>query len=268
MKSHKAELPKERIWEEWKKWALKGEWPGLGLSMLVDMEWADPEIVALVSVPQDLEWHPEGDVFIHTCHVVNAAARIAEREQLDEHDRLVLLLAAVAHDFGKPSTTRKKGGRWRTKGHCQVGVKPAKQFLERIGAPQAIVAEVLPLVAEHLVHAGIKDPSPRAVRRLANRLAPASVEALSRLVEADHSGRPPLPAGNPFQVWVDKARALDVSNGEPQPILKGRHLIDLGVHPGRHMGAMLSHAFEVQLDGGFDNLDSAIQWAQGQMGDK
>ena len=266
MSHAKKELPKERIWEEWKKWALKGERPSQGLWILHRTHWLDREIDDLADTPQDPEWHPEGDVFEHTGHVVDAAAVIADREQLDEHDRLVLLLAALCHDFGKPSTTKMEGGRWRSKGHCQAGVEHAERFLGRIGAPLAIIAEMLPLISEHLVHAGIPDPSPKAVRRLANRIAPASIEALGRVVEADHSGRPPLAKGNPLKVWVDKAHDLNVFSDKPQPILKGRHLIEQGVKPGKAMGVLLNKAFEAQLDGKFLNEEDARLWANDHMG--
>jgi tRNA nucleotidyltransferase (CCA-adding enzyme) len=260
MAPQKPELPKERIWEEWKKWALKGVKPSLGLKLLVDVDWADPEIVALVDCPQDSEWHPEGTVEVHTGHVVDAAAVIADRDQLDEHDRLVLLLAALCHDFGKPSTTKMEGGRWRSKRHCQAGVEHAERFLGRIGAPLAIIAEVLPLISEHLVHAGVKDPSDRAVRRLANRLYPSNIHMLSMLVQADHNGRPPLPHGNPLALWVSIADKLDVINQPPIAILKGRHLIPLGVKPGKEMGKMLTLALEAQLDGKFSNLQEGVAW--------
>ncbi len=263
MRSMKSELPKERIWEEWKKWALKGRWPSMGLIILQDMDWLDQEIEDLIDTPQDPEWHPEGDVFVHTCHVVDAAAMIADREQLDEHDRLVLMLAALCHDFGKPSTTKMEGGRWRSKMHCQAGVEHAERFLGRIGAPLAIIAEILPLVSEHLVHAGIPDPSSKAVRRLANRIAPASIEALARVVESDHSGRPPLPKGNPLQIWVDKAHDLNVFSDKPKPILMGRHLVEMGIKPGKPMGVLLNKAFEAQLDGVFNDLDNAKMWVIG-----
>jgi len=260
MAQFKSELPKERMWEEWKKWALKGCAPSFGLQTLLHTYWLDPEIKALVRTPQDKEWHPEGDVFIHTCHVVDAAARIAEREQLGDHDRIVLLFAALCHDFGKPPTTKFEDGRWRAKGHCEAGVEPAEAFLERIGAPRSVIVEVLPLISEHLVHAGIDNPSDRAIRRLANRIAPATITALGRVVEADHSGRPPLPPGNPFKSWTDRADQLDIATDKPAPILMGRHLMGMGIKPGRLMGEMLDAAFEAQLDGEFSDIDGAFDW--------
>jgi tRNA nucleotidyltransferase (CCA-adding enzyme) len=264
MAPQKSELPKERIWEEWKKWALKGVKPSDGLMIMFYSHWLDPEIKVLYKTPQDPEYHPEGNVFIHTCHVVDAAAEIAEREQLEDNDRLVLMFAALCHDFGKPSTTTFERGRWRAKGHSQAGVEPARAFLERIGAPSGVILEVLPLIQEHLVHAGIDNPSPRAIRRLANRIAPSNINALSRLIEADHSGRPPLPKGNPFLAWVKRANELNVSSSKPQAILLGRHLIEMGMKPGIDMGVVLKRAFQAQLDGDFDNIDNAKEWVKNQ----
>jgi len=259
-------LPKERIWEEWKKLALKGRNAFLGLNSLMLSGWLEcfPELRALLKVPQDEIWHPEGDVWVHTCHVVNAAFKVADREQLGDHDRLVLIFAALCHDFGKPETTAKIDGRWRARGHCEAGVEPARRFLERIGAPAAVIVEVLPLISDHLVHAGVKDPSDKAIRRLANRIAPASIEALGRVVEADHSGRPPLPVGNPLSVWVERAASLNVCDSKPEAILKGRHLIEMGIQPGKQMGDVLKRAFEAQLDGVFDDVESAKKWCENE----
>lgn len=261
MQKAKSELPKERLWEEWKKWALKGRFPGLGLEMLVSTHWDDSEIDCIRFVPQDPEWHPEGDVFVHTCLVVDQAAKIADREQLGDEDRMVLMFAALCHDFGKASTTEFIDGRWRARGHCEASVKPAEDFLTRIGAPLAIVGHVKRLVIEHLAHAGAQ-PTERVVRRLANRIHPTSVRMLSMVVEADHSGRSPLPPGNPFQSWVDMAEKLSIDKKKPEPILMGRHMIEMGVKPGAHMGKLLHEAFEAQLDGQFSTLDEALQWAK------
>ncbi len=261
MADSKYELPKERMWEEWKKWAIKGEYPSQGLWTLMSMNWLDDEIASMSHVPQDAEWHPEGDVFVHTCHVVDQAARIAKREQLDDEDRMTLLFSALCHDMGKPMTTEFIDGRYRARGHCEAGVDPARNFLDRIGCPGDISRAVLKLIKEHLVHAG-NEPTERAVRRLATRLSPTPISLLSLLVEADHSGRPPLPKGNPFKEWEAMAEELQVREEEPKPILMGRHLIDLGMTPGREMGVVLDEAFEAQLDGAFSSLDEAIEWLE------
>lgn len=256
-------LPKERIWEEWKKFATRGKSAFYGFLVLSETGWVDlfPELRALIGVPQDPEWHPEGEVWTHTTMVVQQAMDIATREQLDDEDRMTLFFAALCHDMGKPATTKHEGGRWRAKGHCEEGAAHAESFLVSIGAPKWLISKVKPLVVEHLVHAGAQ-PTDRAVRRLAMRLRPTNIRMLSMLIEADHSGRAPLPPGNPFLPWLDKAKTLSLNDSQPVPILRGRDLIVLGVKPGAQMGAMLDRAFQAQLDGVFSNLDEAIQWAQ------
>src|SRR5262249_9793230 len=142
-----------------------------------------PEIEKLRGVPQDPEWHPEGDVGVHTMHVVDAAARIARREKIEGDDRAVLLFAALSHDFGKPATTdlRERYGsmRWTSWGHEPLGGPIARQFLQRIGIKASIVERVVPIIENHLAHHSIGASSKdgitsRAVRRLAMRIAPAS----------------------------------------------------------------------------------------------
>lgn len=257
----KSELPKERIWEEWKKWALKGVKPSAGLFDLTHVLWDNPEIRSLHRVPQDPEWHPEGNVFIHTCQVVDCAAHIAEREQLDDDDRLVLMFSALCHDFGKASTTKFVDGRWRATGHCAASVPLAEKFLRDIGAPKFVISQVKELVAEHLIHAGA-NPTDRAIKRLSNRLKHSSIRMLDMVVEADASGRKPLPWRRPMAHWVEAADKLGIANRQPEHILKGRHLLDLGMQPNKRMGVFLKVAFNAQLDGQFDNIDEAIKWAQ------
>lgn len=203
----------------------------------------------------------QGDVFIHTCQVVDCAAYIANREELDDHNRMVLMFAALCHDFGKPYTTRVINGRIRAPGHCEAGVPLAEDFLNRIGAPISVRNAVIELVKDHLVHAGAK-PTDKAVRRLANRLRHSSIRMLDMLVEADASGRMPLPWRRPMADWVDAANKLHLSSNPPRSILSGRHLIDLGVRPGPQIGAILKRAFNAQMDGRFNDLDGAIAWAR------
>lgn len=256
------QLPKERIWEEWKKWALKSVKPSDGLIVLNQTTWIRhyPEIYALAHCEQDPEWHPEGSVYTHTKHVLDKAVEIAERENLDTQDRLILVFAALCHDFGKPSTTKMIDGRWRSPGHCEAGLELIDTFMERIGAPLWLIDPVKRLTKEHLVH--MNKPTARTIRRLANRLKHSNIYMLSLLVEADASGRPPLPHRSPMAEWVEMAKQLKVDNGEPKPILLGRHLIELGVSPGPIMGHILEQAFQAQLDGKFDSLDQAINWYQ------
>ncbi len=255
-------LSRERLWWEFEKWT-RGASPSLGLEFLEKSGWLDvfPALSLMRGVPQSAHWHPEGDVWIHTKYVCDAAATIAVRREFSPEERTILLLAALLHDCGKPSTTTHEDGRIRARGHCRAGVEVASDFLDGIMTPPAITARILPLIDNHLVHTSSKgSPSRRAVMRLARRLEPASIRLWAALCEADLSGRPPLPPRNPCEDWESAAAGLNLSERGPKAILMGRHLLERGVEPGPEMGATLKAAFEAQLDDSFRDLDGALEW--------
>ncbi|HTA29355.1 MAG TPA: hypothetical protein VK731_02660 [Candidatus Cybelea sp.] len=268
MKGSFAELAVERVREEWFKWAHGSRLPSAGLRFLVETEWIDhfPEIGALIGTEQEPEWHPEGDVFTHTCHCCDALVRLPQWREADTESRIVYMLAVLAHDFGKPATTHRamKEGRERivSPGHESAGMEPARFFLARIAAPLAVVQRVIPLVQNHLFH--LETISDRAVRRLARRLAPESIEGLCLVMTADSMGRPPRPATVPENVkaLLSRAHELEVRQKPPAPILQGRHLLPLGVPPGPRLGEILDKAYEAQLEGVIGDLEGAMRWAE------
>ena len=107
------ELPKERVYEEWKKLLLKAPNPSVGFELMRKWDITAryfPELHALAGVPQDPKWHPEGDVWVHTMMSVDAMAGELKRKrekgkEEDEKQQLKLLFAELCHDFGKPLTT-------------------------------------------------------------------------------------------------------------------------------------------------------------------
>ncbi|NBV24107.1 MAG: polynucleotide adenylyltransferase [Proteobacteria bacterium] len=266
IKATYAELALERVRDEWFKWAAKSVVPSVGLRFLADTEWLEhfPEIAALRGTPQDPEWHPEGDVFTHTAHCCDALVKVPEWQAADEESRITWMLAVLAHDFGKPAVTHEamRDGRMRivSPGHEEGGVEPALKFLERIHSPHAIRDRVLPLVANHLAH--LQPVTDRAVRRLAKRLEPETIAGLCVIVTADHSGRPPKPAGVPESVKKLRAKAeeLRVQDSAPKPILQGRHLVAAGMKPGKEFKTILHDAFDAQLEGQFGDLEGAQEW--------
>jgi tRNA nucleotidyltransferase (CCA-adding enzyme) len=261
-----AELPIERVQAEWWKWATRSKRPSRGLAFLRDCEWLVhfPEMHALVGVQQDREWHPEGDVWTHTLHVVDALASRAEWTEADESTRGITMLAALAHDFGKPASTRVEqrdgGERIVSPGHEGLGGSISAAFLERLGMPLGVTARVVPLVTEHMAH--LAPPSPRSVRRLASRLRPATVIELAQVIAADAAGRPPLRPDphSHLAALLDIARELELSAEAPQAIVLGRHLLEAGWSPGPELGRALKRAFEAQLDGEFSDVQGGVNW--------
>ncbi len=109
-----TDLPKERIWGELEKLLLKAQKPSIGLKWLYDFGVVNqifPELQSLVGVPQEAEWHPEGDVDVHTLMVVDEARKLID--DLPYERQVAVMIGALAHDFGKPPTTEFVDGRNR-----------------------------------------------------------------------------------------------------------------------------------------------------------
>lgn len=248
-----AKLAPEAMWSEFEKWAKRSVKPSMGLDFLVDtgMIVIFPEIEAMIGKPQDPEWHPEGDVFDHTKHVVDAAAGKG----------VVAVLGALCHDMGKATTTVRhpETGRWVSPKHAGKGEAPTRSFLARIGAPKKIVEAVVEIVKDHMTHVG-KDPITKTqARRLLVRLKNADQADLFAVIKADHSGRPPLLAEFPVRAQKLQDMCFEVEN-EVKPIVMGRHLQALGMVGGVHFGPILKAAFEAQMEGVFSDVDAGVAW--------
>lgn len=265
------ELSTERIWTEWEKLALKAETPSRSLQTLYDVQWEEhfPELAAIRGIEQGLFWHPEGTVDKHVALAADVAASIARRDSLDKQDALVLVLAAIAHDFGKSETTEHTAdGHITSRGHAEVGAGLAESFLERLGSPEIIKKHVSILVKEHMAHVAFQNekPSKKAVIRLMRRLEGngngPGIEQWARLVDADCLGRGGEGKSSPSKEWLDIARGLNSGMKAPSTMLTGEHLIDLGLKPGPKFKEILTLARDAQDDGLFDNEPSALTWVK------
>ena len=262
------DLPAERIWGEIEK-LLDAPAPSIGLALALDLGVVHklfPELAALVNCEQEPEWHPEGDVWVHTLQVVDQAR--TRVDDLARPERLAVMLGAICHDFGKPATTAFIDGRIRSIDHEEQGVAPATSFLDRLNVHSFegydVRKQVLGLTAHHLkpgMWFKVKDEvGDGAFRRLAQKV---DLELLARLAKSDCLGRVPGVFNCEAMDWfLARARALGVEKRPPAPLLLGRHLIDLGVRPGPYMGGILKAVYELQLDGHVDTLDGAIEAAR------
>jgi len=266
-------LAAERVGEELKKLLVKGVWPSLGLQMLRVTGALDalfPELVALIGCPQEQEWHPEGDVWVHTLMVTDEAARLARADGCSERDTLLTVLAALCHDLGKPPTTTVEDGRIRSRDHESQGEGPTRAFCARLGITADDVDVVVALVKDHLKPFMLwreRDTlGDAAIRRLALRVP---LPLLVRVASADFFGRTTpeaLRRDDPAGPWLlEKARALAVADAAPKPILLGRDLQALGLAPGKQFGALLKEAFEAQLEGAFADHDGAVAWLKARV---
>jgi tRNA nucleotidyltransferase (CCA-adding enzyme) len=244
------DLPPERIWGELEKLLLRAARPSIGFALALELGVVDqlfPELKALVGCQQEPEWHPEGDVWVHTLMVIDQARR--RIDDLDHADQLIVMLGAVTHDFGKPATTAWIDGRIRSLNHEEEGVAPATAFLDRLNIHtfdgKDVRTQVLGLVAHHLKPGmlyKVRDTlTDGAFRRLAQK---ANLELLARLAKSDCLGRTGDFDCTAMDWFLERARALGVDRSPPKPLLLGRHLLDLGMQPGPDMGALLKQVYE------------------------
>ena len=263
------DLPAERIWGEFDKLLLKAARPSIGFALAREIGVTEkllPEMHALIGCAQEPEWHPEGDVWIHTLMVIDEARR--RNGDLGRAPLAAVMLAAVCHDFGKPLTTAVIDGRIRSLGHEEAGVAPAAALLDRLNINSLdnfdVRHQVLAITAHHLKPGAfykVRDElTDGAFRRLAQKV---DMELLARVAKADCCGRTGTFDCTAMDWFLEKSRALGVEHKPPAPILMGRHLLELGVAPGPRMGEILRQVYEQQLDGAVADLESAVAVARG-----
>jgi tRNA nucleotidyltransferase (CCA-adding enzyme) len=266
-----TELSPERLHDEWRKLLVLPTKPSIGLQLGFDLgvyHVLHPELPPLKDTPQNPAWHPEGDVWIHTMMVVDEAAKIIRREVRDDESAFMVMLGALVHDFGKPSVTRMIDGVWRSIGHEEAGESPARSFLKSICVSAEMTEKIVGIVKDHLkptkyyTDDGIrgKSISDGAIRKLAARIAPATIDELLLVAEADYFGRG-LPAAEhnergarrPYseREWLlGRATALQVLAGPAPHAVSGEELMALGIAPGPLMGELIREADRLRDDEG------------------
>ncbi len=260
------ELPAERVFGEIEKLLLRAARPSIGLALM--KAWGmlpvlAPELLPLAETPQDPGWHPEGDVWTHTLQVVDEAAALLADLADDRPRQLAVMLGAVCHDLGKPPTTRLEEGRIRSRGHEDAGLPPTLSLLDRWNVHTLlgydVRAQTLALVAHHLKPGQLYDERERvsdgAIRRLARKCEP---DLLYRVAKADCLGRRPGVFEPVAMEWFrERVRQLNVAVRAPEPILRGRDLLAVGLAPGPELGRILGAVYERQLDGAVTTLAEA-----------
>lgn len=248
----------ERIYDEFEKLFLKSKAPSWGIRWLQEvgrLKETLPELYATIGIHQDPVWHPEGDVFEHTMQALDAACE----ENLSGDAKIVLCFAALCHDLGKVTTTKKIDGRIRSIGHDVEGVVLAEALLKRITNTNSIKETVCKLVRYHMMPGQFvsNNAGPSAYKRLAKKLSPqTSLEFLSKLARADKRGRNPEKQAPleeqtvvDIQTFLTKAANAHVLTEPEAPVLTGADLLDV-VEPGVRMGELLQKAYEIQIEEG------------------
>lgn len=252
-------LSRERIGVEFKK-IIMSQNPVLGLSVLLKTksEYIFPEIKALIGCPQDSVWHPEGDVWNHTLLVTNIVSKISKS--------FIIRMAAFCHDIAKPKTTKFERKRWRSKNHEVLGGIVAEKFLSRLCISYEHRKLIILLISEHLkpfqLFIARNRSSAGAIQRLAARV---NIENLSKVCRADFLGRSTIESNISIDfssIWLlREAKKLNILQGIPGPIIKGRHLkLLLKFIDGILLGKIIKHVYEMQISEHLPNLNRLFNY--------
>lgn len=261
-----GELPKERIWGEMEKLFSKSIAPGKAMEMLHTVDWERhfPAVAAVRGIPQDVKWHPEGDVHTHHQLAADHAARASATDGLGSQDRMIVVMATALHDIGKASTTvHEENGSITSRGHDDAGSELVGELMDTMGAPRRVEQHVATLIREHMCVASTPDPSSKAVRGLQRRLSGKSetgptLDVWARVVAGDHGGRGAKNPNNPAQKWLDR-----VANAPaiPKSLITGQDLIvELGMKPGPEFKSIIAAANGAQDAGDITDRETALNW--------
>jgi putative nucleotidyltransferase with HDIG domain len=205
-----------------------------------------PEIEALKGVEQPKEFHPEGDVYVHTRMMLGFL----------KNPDPVLAFGCLLHDIGKPAT-QTRTDRIRFNGHDRVGARMTEAVMDRLKFSNEIKGRVTACVEWHMQFKDVKAMRPATLKRMFQR------ETFG--TELEQHRYDCLASHGDLSAWRfarRRFRELSAQDIRPEPFLKGRDLIDLGMNPGPEMGKILKEAEELQLEGQFRDNVAAVDWVR------
>ena len=204
-----------------------------------------PEVAALKGVEQSSDYHPEGDVFIHTLILLENLRAPTE----------TLALAALLHDIAKPVCQGRKGDRITFYGHCERGEEMAVEICQRLKRSRPTWERVRYLVKNHLRPI---DAQKMRVSTLKRFLAEEGIEELLELLRLDSLAS--TKDLDSYEFCRTKLVEFSAETLRPKPLISGRDLIDLGLQPGPRFRELLGEVSDAQLEDVLSTRDQAIAW--------
>jgi poly(A) polymerase len=221
-----------------------------GFDLLVDsglMAQVLPEILVLKGVEQPPQWHPEGDVFIHTRLMLSLLPEVVS---------VPLVFSVLLHDIAKPATfTVDETGRIRFNGHDKLGAEMAGEILRRLKFPNDVIEPTQSAVAQHMAFKDVKKMKTSTLKRMMARPTWADELALHRVDCLGSNG-----LLDNYEFMQAKAEEFSHEPLIPQPLLNGRDLMAMGWQAGKKLGAVLTEVQNAQLEGIISTKDEALDW--------
>ena len=240
-------LARERVFGELEKALRKAARPSVFFETLWEMgqlgRWF-PEVEALIGIPQDPRFHPEGDVWNHTMLVLDGAAKLRSQAQ----EPLGLMLAALCHDLGKQAATQAVDGRIRALGHEEAGIPLTEDLLSRLTGERKLHSYVRSMVLLHMrpnILAAQGSSQKSFCKLFDQSVCP---EDLLLLAKADALGRGTNQDYGPTESCLN-ARLSGYREIMARPFVQGADLIAAGFAPGKDFADALELAKKLRLAG-------------------
>lgn len=226
---------------------------GRGLTLLSEsglLKEVLPEVEAMKGVSQPPEFHPEGDVFVHTRMLLDRL----------ENPSVVLAFAALLHDVGKPPTFQVRDGKIKFYEHTRVGADMTEKIMKRLRFPNDEMEAVKACVDNHMKFANVKQMREGKLKRfMGSGTFPVELELHRIDCESSHGML------DNYLFLNEKLEEYQREELKPKPLLGGDDLIRLGMKPGPAMKPILEEAYELQLEKKFRDKDEILLWAQERM---
>jgi poly(A) polymerase len=209
-----------------------------------------PEIETMRGVEQSPDFHPEGDVFVHTLLLLDQLAQPTE----------TLALGALLHDVAKPLCQGRKGERITFYGHCEKGAELAVEICQRLKRSRSTWERVAYLVKNHLRVLTAPEMRAATLKRLLREEGIEELLELARLDALSSSGDL-----RPYEFCRQKRAEFGPEQMAPPRLLSGQDLIALGLPPGPRFKEILHAVEEAQLEGRLHTKEDALAWVQQSM---
>ncbi len=207
-----------------------------------------PEIAAMKGVEQPPQYHPEGNVFVHTLLLL---------DKLPTGSSKTLAWGALLHDVGKPPTFRVAPDRIRFDGHVDVGVKMAAEILRRLRFSNDETDQILALVDHHMRFGQVQQMNQATLKKFLRLPGFDEHLELHRIDCLSSHGQ--LDA---YEFSLEQLRAISPEEIRPTPLVTGRDLIEAGYEPGPRFKEILGAVEDGQLDGRLTSRDSAMEYVR------
>jgi poly(A) polymerase len=246
---HAAEVSAERVRDELLR-ILTGPNAGRAVRLMHDtglLKPVLPEIETLVGVEQPPQFHPEGDVFEHTCFMLDAMAKNPSPE---------LAMAVLLHDVGKPQT-QTFAERIRFDEHDQAGAEIAREICRRLRFSNDQLEQIVLLVGSHMRFMAVQRMRLSTLKRLL---------ALSRFDEHLELHRLDCISSHGkldnYEFLRQKLEEFSAEEIAPEPLVTGRDLIEMGYKPGPIFKRILDAVREEQLENRLTSREEGLEWVR------